>query len=132
MRLSIEEFRRKYPHLAKEILDSDETPHMELSVAYRAPPSLDPWRGYVPGPIDYLRRARDEKEAREVIQYLLRHGEITSDEAKYYLDLLEEKGLEAFGPRKEGDYYYRTALEFWRRLALRERRISGGQRRQLS
>ncbi len=136
MRISIEEFRKRFPNLAREILDEQDGASITLSFSTSA--AVDPWRGYVPGPIDYLRRAKTVEEAREVIEYLLRHGEITEDEARQYLALLDEKGLDAFGPRKDADYYYRVALEYWRLLALQEhmRRIakkpSGVQQRQRS
>ncbi|WFO76042.1 DUF2095 family protein [Desulfurococcaceae archaeon MEX13E-LK6-19] len=123
MRMSIDEFKKKYPNLYRE-LTSDDSMSMTLSVEK---PFDDPWRGYIPGPIDYLRRAKTVEEAVRVIDYLLEHNEITEEEAREYKEKLMKEGLEAFGPRKESGYYYRKAVEYWRKKL-----ISGGQRQQQS
>lgn len=115
MRMSLEEFRRKYPHLARELLDEehDESSDLELVVEHLPP---DPWRGYVPTVVDYLRRCKDLDEAFEVINYLEKHGELSHEDAEEYRRILREKGLEYFGKRKGENYYYRKALEYWRIL----------------
>ncbi len=115
MRLSLDEFRKKYPHLARELLDEehDESTDIELIVE-RLPP--DPWRGYVPTVVDYLRRCKTVEEAYEVINYLEKHGELKHEDAEEYRRLLKENGLEYFGSRKEENYYYKKALEYWRIL----------------
>jgi hypothetical protein len=111
MRISIDEFRKRYPHLAKEL--SEENMDIVLQVD-RWP--VDPWRGYVPSVEDYLRRCNTADEAYEVIDYLEKHGRLNSEEASRYRSILKEKGLSAFGPHKEDDYYYRKAREYWRKM----------------
>ena len=129
MRMSIEEFKKKYPNIAKELFSEDKPEGSSIDLRFETP-LTDPWRGYLPGPIDYIRRAKSIEEAIRVIDYLEEHGEITLDEANMYREKLLKEGLEAFGPRKEDNYYYRKALEYWRKTSLRT--ISGVRRRQRS
>ncbi len=110
--MSIDEFKKRFPFLAREMLEAGGE-DLEL-VIERLPP--DPWRGYVPTVEDYLRRCNTIDEAMEVLDYLEKHGKITSEEAEYYRGLIREKGLEAVGPHKEGDYYYKKAVEYWNML----------------
>ncbi len=129
MRIRVDEFRRKYPNLARELFDEEKAEGSSIDLVYM-PQLDDPWRGYTPGPVDYIRRAKTLEEALEVIDYLEKHGEITREEAEEYRRKLREEGLEAFGPRKGDNYYYRKAVEYWRKKALE--RASGGQRQQRS
>ncbi len=122
MKMSVDEFKKKYPALYDELFSRDKSMDLTLTFEKRID---DPWRGYVPGPIDYIRRAKSLEEALQVIDYLEKHGEITSDEARMYREKLLSEGIEAFGPRKEDNYYYKKALEYWRKLNLLQ--SSGGQ-----
>jgi len=63
----------------------------------------------MPGPVDYIRRARTTEEAEEVITYLEQKGEISREEAEALRKQLREKGLESFGRRKTPGYYFRYA-----------------------
>uniref|UniRef100_A0A7J3PKP6 DUF2095 domain-containing protein n=1 Tax=Staphylothermus marinus TaxID=2280 RepID=A0A7J3PKP6_STAMA len=119
MRMSIDEFRKKYPNLAREILDNE---GLSLTIKFENKEYVldDPWRGYIPKVDDYIRRCKTVDEAVEVIDYLEKNGEITSDEARSYREILREKGLEYFGPRKTDDYYYKKAYEYWRKRALKQ------------
>ncbi len=123
MKMRIEDFKKKFPHLANEILDNEQ--QLSLRVNIGVP---DPWRGYTPGIEDYIRRCKSIDEALKVIDYLEKHGEITANEATEYRKLLTEKGLSYFGPRKEDDYYYKRAQDFWNKL--RRKSIYGQQQQQ--
>lgn len=72
--------------------------------------SRDPLRGYMPSPIDFIRRARSIEEAMEVIDYLERRGEISKDEADRLRKKLREGSLEALGPRRSYGVYLRYAI----------------------
>jgi len=121
MKMKTEDFKKKFPHLAKEILSDDQ--QLTLRVDIKMP---DPWRGYTPGIEDYIRRCRTVDEALKVVDYLEKRGEINHAEADNYRKLLREKGLSYFGPRKEDDYYYKKAQDFWKKM----RRKSIGEQRQ--
>ncbi len=111
--MSIEDFKKKFPNLARELLDESENLDLEL-VVEKLPP--DPWRGYTPTVEDYLRRCNTVEEAYEVLDYLEKHGKISKEESEHYRKLIKDKGLEAIGPHKEGDYYYKKAVEYWNML----------------
>ncbi|ADV65618.1 DUF2095 family protein [Desulfurococcus mucosus] len=106
----IDDFRKKYPHLAREILDGEGGQSIELTVDMGY---SDPWSGYVPTVIDYIRRCKSVSEALEVIDYLVKHEELSTRDAEELRTLLREKGLEFFGGRKQDDYYYKEARRYW-------------------
>ena len=114
MKLSVDEFKRRFPHLAKEILEKESGNDIVLTIERGIP---DPWRGYVPSVNDYIRRCNSIDEALEVIDYLEKRGEISKEEAEKLGKQLREKGLSSFGPHKSDNYYYKKALEYWRRLS---------------
>ncbi len=93
----IEKFKKLFPHLAKELLEG--APRL----------GRDPLRGFMPGAVDFIRRARTVEEAEEVIDYLEKKGEISKEEAEALRKQLREKGLESFGRRKTPGYYFRYA-----------------------
>ncbi|RLG89410.1 MAG: DUF2095 domain-containing protein [Thermoprotei archaeon] len=100
MEMDVDEFKRKYPHLAKEILNKE--PQLKVKIQ-------DPLRGFQPSVVDFIRRANTVEEAEEVINYLEQRGEITHEEANEIRKQLHEKGLESFGSRKRPGYYFRYA-----------------------
>ena len=113
----IEEFKRRFPHLAEEIL-SGKTKSIRLKVYI-----IDPWRGYAPTVVDYIRRCKTIEEAFEVLDYLVKRNELSLEEAEKYREMLRNGGIEAFGGRKEDNYYYKEARKFWAKLS---RRAQGG------
>lgn len=98
-----EEFKRKYPSLAKELEEG--TVKVQIDSVQR----FDKFRGYTPTPIDYLRRCDTEEQAIQTIEYLEREGEITREHAEELRKQLKEKGVRSFGPKKEEDYYLKQA-----------------------
>ncbi|MCI4462031.1 MAG: DUF2095 family protein [Thermogladius sp.] len=109
--MSIDEFRRRYPHLAREILESSNSGGLKLTVDKGF---SDPWQGYLPNVSDYLRRCKSESEAYEVIEYLVKHGELSADEGEELKKTIREHGLRYFGERKMDDYYYKVAKSYWK------------------
>jgi len=109
--ISRQEFKRKYPNLAKEIESrngSFEITNVDgENVVERA--SEKSLAGYVPTATDYLRRCDNDKQAEETINYLEKKGEISSEYADQLRKTLKEKGLRSFGPKKEHDYYLKRA-----------------------
>lgn len=102
-----EEFRKRYPKLADEMFGRKA---MKLSLKVSI---LDPWRGYIPTVVDYIRRCRTVEEAFEVIDYLVKHNELSLEEAEKLKAKLREGGIDAFGGRKEDNYYYKQAMRYW-------------------
>lgn len=103
----IEEFKKRFPGLAGEIFGG-KTKKIALRMTI-----IDPWRGYVPTAVDYIRRCRTIEEAFEVIEYLVKRNELSHEEAEKLRVKLREGGIDAFGGRKEDNYYYKQAMRYW-------------------
>lgn len=114
----IEEFKKRFPKLAEEIFGGT-AKKITLRVHMSLP---DPWRGYVPTVVDYIRRCKTVEEAYEVIDYLLRRRQLSEDEAEELKKILRNGGIEAFGGTKEDDYYYKQARKYWQLVKAYRRR----------
>lgn len=110
----VEDFKKKFPRLADEIFSS-KSKQFKLRIQV-----VDPWRGYVPTVVDYIRRCKTVEEAIEVIDYLVRRNELGVDDAEKLKEKLRNGGIEAFGGRKEDDYYYKYARRYWATLASKQ------------
>ncbi|MEM0003915.1 MAG: DUF2095 family protein [Desulfurococcaceae archaeon] len=111
----VEDFKKKFPRLADEMFSGNPK---QLKLRMR---NIDPWRGYVPTVVDYIRRCKSVEEAFEVIEYLVRRNELSTKEADELKEKLRNGGIEAFGGRKEDDYYYRYARRYWASLVSYQR-----------
>ncbi|MDH5815778.1 MAG: DUF2095 family protein [Candidatus Nezhaarchaeota archaeon] len=98
--MDIEELRRKYPHLAKELEEK------VMCIEVRGSRSSDEdFQVGMPDAVDYIRRCRSVQEAEEVISFLERTNQISKHRAEELREQLYSQGLESFGPRKEFGYY---------------------------
>ncbi|MHA2297555.1 MAG: DUF2095 family protein [Candidatus Hodarchaeales archaeon] len=107
----------------KEILGEnaiEEIPRISLEELERRRLDQDPLASYDPDIIDFIRRAKKPEEAVEVIQFLENRGEITSEQAKQYLEQLETRGLDSFGTHKIAGYYYRHAKDLKVKRAMKK------------
>ncbi|MEM2622589.1 MAG: DUF2095 family protein [Candidatus Nezhaarchaeales archaeon] len=98
--MDIEELRRKYPHLAKELEER------VMCIEVRGSRSSD--EGFqvgMPDAVDYIRRCRNVQEAEEVISFLEKTNQISKYRAEELREQLYSQGLESFGPHKEFGYY---------------------------
>ncbi len=103
-----EEFRKKYPNLAREIEENlmsikIDCVRSDLEEAEKAA-NIE---HYEPTVIDFLRRCDTEEEGLEVIEYLEKRGEISKEYATKLKIQLLTKGIRSFGEKKEPGYYYR-------------------------
>ena len=73
----------------------------------------DPYRfaGYDPNAIDFIRRCDTEEEAIEIIIFLEKKGDLTSEQAQALRKQLLEKGLRSFGEKKEEGFYSRHLVD---------------------
>ncbi|ASA77862.1 MULTISPECIES: DUF2095 family protein [Thermococcus] len=103
-----EEFEERFPALAKE-LEEEGVP----IDAYRTDEkkAIDEeardFSGYNPTVIDFLRRCETDDEALEIINWMEERGEITHEMAKELRITLVQKGVRAFGSKKEWGWYER-------------------------
>jgi len=118
----VEEFRKLFPKLSKEILGRNPTKVNSLV--------KDPLHNYVPNIYDFLGRVRSVEEGLEVIDYLERKGELSKELADSLRETLKTKGIEAFGERREFGYYYKLASNKRRELLSREGRVNDSSQKQ--
>ncbi|MFX0064863.1 MAG: DUF2095 family protein [Candidatus Hermodarchaeota archaeon] len=115
LRVSHEEFRRRFPAIYEEIFglyeeDTSEDvqpPQRQIELIEKTESEIDPFANYSPNVIDFIRRASTPTEALEVINFLEKRNELTFEEARTLKEQLQSKGLESFGSKKRiGDYFH--------------------------
>ncbi|MFX1252661.1 MAG: DUF2095 family protein [Promethearchaeota archaeon] len=115
LRVSPEEFRRRFPAIYKEIFshyeedtsEEGQWPQSQIELIEKTESKVDPFTNYSPNVIDFIRRASTPTEALEVIEFLEERNELTSEETRALKEQLESKGLESFGSKKRiGDYFH--------------------------
>ncbi|KUH32137.1 hypothetical protein APY94_10915 [Thermococcus celericrescens] len=104
-----EDFERTFPALARELegegvpIEAYRTGEGEESAERE---EMD-FSGYNPTVIDFLRRCSTDDEALEIINWMEERGEITHEMAKELRITLVERGVRAFGSKKEWGWYER-------------------------
>ncbi len=81
------------------------------------PMEKDYLRGFDPQAIDFIRRAKTIEEALEVLNFLEKRNELSSDDCQKLKQQLEDLGLESFGEHKEDGYYF----EYQRKKHMEEK-----------
>lgn len=99
-----EKFKKMFPNLYREI----ERGKYKIDIRKLQP---DPWRGYQPYPEDFIARARNEREAMEIIDYLEKIKEISAEKARELRERLAKNGIDSFGERRSPGFYFRKAEE---------------------
>jgi hypothetical protein len=69
----------------------------------------DKFRHYSPDVVDFLRRCDTDAQAKEIIAYLQKRGELSEEKACELKAQLNRKGVRSFGPKKENDYYFKQS-----------------------
>ncbi|MDI6805252.1 MAG: DUF2095 family protein [Candidatus Bathyarchaeia archaeon] len=105
-----ETFKKLFPNLAKE-LDSNEHKvainSVRTDVQSGEKASAERFAHYMPDVIDFIRRCDTEEQAKEIIDFMEKRGEIERQYAKKLRRQLREKGVRSFGPKKEENYYFK-------------------------
>ncbi len=121
MAIDKKSFRKMFPNLFKEIeagdckvpidavrKEAEGAEETELEEDEFEPANLpDKFRHFSPSAVDFIRRCDTEAQAEEIIDYLLKKGEITAEYAEELRSQLKCKGLRSFGPKKEENYYFK-------------------------
>ena len=103
-----ESFRKMFPNLAQEIESGNCATKIN---SVRSDPATGEkavsrkFTAYTPDVIDFLRRCDKVEQAEEIICYLEKKGEISSEYARKLRKQLKEKGVRSFGSKKENDHY---------------------------
>jgi hypothetical protein len=101
-------FKKMFPNLSEELegedgkvaigsvrTDSDEA---EKSLS-------DKFRNYDPTVVDFIRRCDTEEQAKTIIAYLEKRGELSREHAVKLRKQLKKEGVRSFGSKKEENYY---------------------------
>jgi hypothetical protein len=101
------EFKRKFPHLYEELEDSTsgESEGSENPESQNTEPHVSDT--YSADAISYIRRARTNEEAIEVVNYLRKRGELSETDASGIIKQVKERGLRSFGSLKTWGHYER-------------------------
>ena len=110
MKLRKEKFEKMFPNLAEEMSNDRcktkiNTVRFDVTIAEKAVSKR--FNGYSPDAIDFLRRCDTAQQAEEIICYLEKRQDITSEYATKLRKQLKTKGVRSFGAKKECDYYLR-------------------------
>ncbi|MEM2123146.1 MAG: DUF2095 family protein [Candidatus Bathyarchaeia archaeon] len=100
--MDLEEFKRRFPHLALEMQGSS-----NKSLRTIIDGEVYPFLGYEPGVEDYIRRCSTMEEAEQTIMWLLENGELSMERAEELKRKLRSGGLKSFGPKKKPGHYLR-------------------------
>ncbi len=103
-----EEFKDVFPSLFREIKDGEKGIMEKEHRTSAGSKKERKFKGHTPGAIDFICRCKSEKEAKEIIDYLLRKREITEEHANNLKKQLQEKGIEYFGEHRAPGYYERA------------------------
>jgi len=112
MEIDKERFKKMFPHLAEEMIKSDNRisiKSVRSDIESGEKTVSESFRGYNPDVIDFLRRCDSEEQANEIIDYLERRKEISGKYAAQLRSQLKEKGVRSFGSKKEDGYYLKQA-----------------------
>jgi hypothetical protein len=109
-------FRRMFPNLAHE-MESGKCGKTTINSVRSDPGTAEKavakrLTGYIPDAIDFLRRCDKREQAEEIISYLEKRKEISSEYAKKLRKQLKKKGVRSFGSKKEDDYYLKQDVDF--------------------
>lgn len=103
-----EEFKDVFPSLFREIKEGEKGIMKEELRTKAGSKRERKFRGHAPSAIDFICRCKSDQEAEEIIDYLLKKGEITEEYANNLKKQLQEKGLEYFGEYRDPGYYERS------------------------
>lgn len=105
-----EEFKKKFPHLHEELSPEEEdgttqAGQEDTTQAGQEETDRESSRENVPSVVLYVRRAKTDNEAIDIVNYLRRRGEISEESSRTLLKQIQEKGVRSFGgQRRWGNY----------------------------
>ena len=121
MAIDKKSMKKMFPNLYKELEEGDckvpidalrknaQEAEAERNDQKEFEPSVKPdkLRHFNPCVIDFIRRCDTEAQAKEIIAYMEKKGEITKEYAKNLRCKLKQEGVRSFGSKKEENYYFR-------------------------
>ena len=127
--ISPEDLKKKFPNLHAEITENAMGMKIDdveggFSISEEENPSsesTDLFSNFEPSTIDFIRRAKTDSEAEEIITFSLKQGHISSEEADKLIDQLKKRGVRSFGPIRTNGHYFRKATEERNRKLIKKR-----------
>jgi hypothetical protein len=128
-KVSTDDMEEKFPHLHAEITGKSMNLDIDVVEGGFTPSEsgedddslIDPFRDFLPSVLDYVCRARTTDEAKEIIDFSLKQGHLSKQEADMFLEKLEKEGVRAFGPIRTEGHYFRKASEIRNRQIIKKR-----------
>ncbi len=105
------EFKESFPVLTEE-LETGTTKQRKIDGVRGMEEESEPVKiRYTPSVVDYIRRCDTDEQAVEIVEYLLKQGEISQKEARTIKSQLRAQGIRSFGSKKERDHYLHHGVE---------------------
>jgi hypothetical protein len=103
-------FKKMFPNLSEELEGGESkvaigAVRTDSDTAEKA--LSDKFRNYDPTVVDFIRRCDTEAQAKAIIAYLEKRGELTKEHAEELRKQLKRKGVRSFGSKKEENYYFK-------------------------
>jgi len=103
-------FKKMFPNLSEELEGEDskvaiDSVRTDSDTAEKSVP--DKFHNYDPTVIDFIRRCDREEQAKAIIAYLEKRGELSKEYAEELRQQLKKEGVRSFGPKKEEGYYFK-------------------------
>jgi hypothetical protein len=109
------DFEDTFPALSKELRNGETQKRRIDGVRRDMPAKSDSEeqkeKTFLPDAVDYIRRCDTASQAREIIDYLVKQGELNSSDAREMKKQLRNEGLRSFGTKKEKGHYLRFGLD---------------------
>ncbi len=81
----------------------------------------DPLSNYTPSVYDFLGRAKTDEEGFEIIDFLAKQGNISSETETEITKKLKISGIRFFGSIRSSNYYFRKSEEIRNRVLIQKR-----------
>jgi hypothetical protein len=103
-------FRKMFPNLSEELEDGESTVPIDAvrtdsEAAEKSMP--DKFCNYDPNVVDFIRRCDTKEQAKTIIMYLEKRGEVSKEYARALRQQLKREGVRSFGSKKEDGYYFK-------------------------
>jgi hypothetical protein len=108
MEIEKKRFEKLFPNLAQMLKDEEMKIGVTSVGSNHEKEEKAPSRkfvGYTPNVVDFIRRCETECQAKKIIEYLEKKGEISGEYADRLRLQIKKKGIRSLGPKKEGDFY---------------------------
>jgi hypothetical protein len=106
------DFEDAFPALSEE-MDTGRTKQYKIDGVRTLSEDAEsaPKDPFTPTVVDYIRRCDTVKQAIEIVEYLLKQGEISTGQAREIKKQLKANGVRSFGAKKESGHYLRQGIE---------------------